>query len=147
MVTVLVVYHSMSGNTKAMAEAIAEGARKVEGVHAEAKPGLEADTEDLRNCGAVALGSPDYFSYMAGGMKDFFDRTYYPTQGELSDKPCVIFGNAGGTPDVVIECLQDMAQRFGLQEIAEPVGASGKPSEAVLGECRELGRALAEKVS
>ncbi|MFP3904284.1 MAG: flavodoxin family protein [Armatimonadota bacterium] len=147
MATVLVVYHSMSGNTKAMAEAVAEGAREVDVVDVNIKPGPEAGTQDLLDCDAVALGSPDYFSYMAGGMKDFFDRTYYPTQGELSDTPCGIFGSAGGTADVVIGCLQDMAAKFELSEIAGPVGGSGEPSEGVLRKCRELGRALAEAAS
>lgn len=141
---VLVVYHSMSGNTRQMAEAVAEGARSVSGTDVEVKEGLEATIDDLLQCDGVALGSPDYFSDMAGGMKDFFDRTYYPAQGKVTGKPCVIFGSAGGPPSVVIESLRKMAERFKLQEAAEPVGASGTPTEAVLEECRELGRKLAE---
>jgi len=98
----------------------------------------------LLECDGVALGSPDYFSDMAGGMKDFFDRTYYPAQDRVTGKPCVIFGSAGGPPSVVIESLRKMAEVFKLQEAAEPVGASGTPTAAVLEECRELGRKLAE---
>ena len=33
---------------------------------------------------------------MAGGLKDFFDRTFYPTQGSITDKPCGIFVTHGG---------------------------------------------------
>jgi len=127
-----------------MAEAVAEGARIVSGTQAEVKEGLEATIDDLLECDGVALGSPDYFSDMAGGMKDFFDRTYYPAQGKVTGKPCVIFGSAGGPPSVVIESLRKMAEGFKLQEAAEPVGASGTPTEAVLEEWRELGRNLAE---
>jgi len=141
---VLVVYHSMSGNTRQMAEAVAEGARSVSGTEAEVKEGLQATIEDLLECDGVALGSPDYFSDMAGGMKDFFDRTYYPAQDRVTGKPCVIFGSAGGPPSVVIESLRKMAETFKLQEAAKPVGASGTPTEAVLEECRALGRKLAE---
>ena len=141
---VLVVYHSMSGNTRQMAEAVAEGARSVSGTEAEVKEGLQATIEDLLECDGVALGSPDYFSDMAGGMKDFFDRTYYPAQDRVTGKPCVIFGSAGGPPSVVIESLRRMAEVFKLQEAAKPAGASGAPTEAVLEECRALGRKLAE---
>ncbi len=144
MAKILVVYHSMSGNTRQMAEAVAEGARSVSGTEAEVKEGLQATIDDLLQCDGVALGSPDYFSDMAGGMKDFFDRTYYPAQGNVTGKPCVIFGSAGGPSSVVVESLRTMAERFKLQEAAEPVGASGTPTEAVLAECRELGRKLAE---
>ena len=144
MPTVLVVYHSMSGNTRQMAEAVAEGARSVSGTEAVVREGLQATTDDLLACDGVALGSPDYFSDMAGGMKDFFDRTYYPCQGRLQGKPCVIFGSAGGPPSVVIESLRKMAARFKLGEAAEPVGSSGAPTAAVLQECRELGQRLTE---
>ena len=76
MAKVLVVYHSLGGNTKKMAEAVAEGARGVDGTEVTVRTGLEAGIDDLLGCDAVALGSPDYFSYMAGGLKDFLDRTY-----------------------------------------------------------------------
>ncbi len=144
MAKILAVYHSMSGNTRQMAEAVAEGARSISGMEVEVKEALAATIDDLLECDGVALGSPDYFSDMAGGMKDFFDRTYYPAQGKVTGKPCVIFGSAGGPPAVVIESLRKMAQTFKLQEVAEPVGASGTPTEAVRDECRELGRKLAQ---
>ncbi|MDP6438173.1 MAG: NAD(P)H-dependent oxidoreductase [Candidatus Brocadiia bacterium] len=91
-----VVFHSLSGNTRAAAEALAEGARKVAGTDVVVKDGLEATQEDLLSCGAIAVGTPDFFSYMAGGLKDFFDRTFYPTQGSVTDKPCGIFVTPGG---------------------------------------------------
>ena len=141
---VLVVYHSISGNTRQMAEAVAEGAHSVSGTEVVIKEGLAATIDDLLECDGVALGSPDYFSDMAGGMKDFFDRTYYPAQGEVTGKPCVVFGSAGGPPTVVIGSLRKMSERCKLKEVSEPVGASGTPTEAVLQECRELGRKLAD---
>src|SRR5512137_2438546 len=95
---VLVVYCSMSGNTKAAAEAVAEGARSA-GAQVVVKSGLEAQTEDLLNCGAVALGSYDAFSYMGGGLKDFLDRAFYPTQGKVTDKPYAAFVTHGGGGD------------------------------------------------
>ena len=83
---VLIVYCSMSGNTKAAAEAIAEGA-KTAGAQVTIKEGTVAQPKDLLLCDAVALGSYDAFSYMGGGLKDFLDRVFYPTQGEVTDKP------------------------------------------------------------
>lgn len=146
MTKILVVYHSLSGNTKAMAEALAEGARAVAGAEVSLKPGLEATVADLLGCDAVAVGSPDYFSYMAGGLKDFFDRTYYPSQGKVTGKPCACFGSAGGPPTVVLELLEKMCRAFKMRAIGS-VGCSGEPAEDIVQECRDLGRKLAEAAS
>ena len=143
MAKVLVVYHSLSGNTKKMAEAVAEGA-KAAGAAVAVKTGIEAGVDDLLGCDAVALGSPDYFSYIAGGLKDFLDRTYYPTQGKVTGKPAGVFASAGGPPAKVIGILQQALGWFKLKQVAEPVGCSGAPSAEALSGCKALGRALAE---
>ena len=73
---VLIVYHTQSGNTGAMAKAVAEGAKSVGGTQVVLKLALDTSLEDLLGCDAVAFGSAEYFGYMAGAMKDFFDRTF-----------------------------------------------------------------------
>jgi multimeric flavodoxin WrbA len=144
MARVLVVYHSLGGNTRKMAEAVAEGAGSVAGVEAVVRTGLEAGLDDLLSCDAIALGSPDYFGYMAGGLKDFFDRTYYPSQGKVAGKPAAVFASAGGPPEKVIGILQQALRWFKLQQVAEPVGCSGGVSAEAISDCKKLGRALAE---
>jgi multimeric flavodoxin WrbA len=144
---VLIVYHSLGGNTKKMAEAVAEGARAVAGAEVDVKSGLEADIDDLLACDAVALGSPDYFSYMAGGLKDFLDRTYYPSQGKVDGKPAAIFASAGGPAENILGILEQALGWFKLKRVADPVGSSGGVSAGALSSCKELGRALAEAAS
>lgn len=144
MAKILVVYHSLGGNTKKMAEALAAGAKSVSGTQVTVKTGLEATADDLLACDGVALGSPDYFSYVAGGMKDFFDRTYYPCQGKAAGKPAVAFASAGGPPTVVLKVLEQAIGWFKFKKAADSVGTSGSPSSEALSECKELGRKLAE---
>jgi len=144
MAKVLVVYHSLGGQTKKMAEAVAEGAGTVAGTRVSLKTGLEATVEDLLSCDGIALGSPDYFSYMAGGLKDFLDRTYYPSQGKVTGKPAITFGSAGGPPATVLRHLDQALEWFKLKKVADSVGASGSVAAETLAECRELGRKLAE---
>ncbi len=144
MARVLVVYHSLGGNTRKMAEAVADGARSVAGTEVTVKTGLEAGIDDLLACDAIALGSPDYFGYMAGGLKDFLDRTYYPSQGKVAGKPAVAFGSAGGPSDVILRCLDSALGWFKFRKVADDVGASGGVAAGVIVECKELGRKLAE---
>ncbi len=144
MAKVLVIYHSLSGNTEKMANEVGKGAKQVKGTEVIVKKALEAGAEDLLECDAIAVGSPDYFSYMAGGVKDFFDRVFYPTQGKVSGKPCVTFGSAGGPASVVLGCLEKMCFSWmKFKKASDSVGASGGISEEVLAECRELGKTLA----
>ncbi len=144
MAKILIVYHSLGGNTKQMAEAVAEGARGVAGTEVAVKTGLEATIDDLLTCDGVALGSPDYFSYMAGGLKDFLDRTYYPSQEKVAGKPAAAFGSAGGPPDNILKILDQALGWFKLKKVADSVGCSGKVSAGAVEACRTLGRKLAE---
>ena len=92
---VLVVYHTLGGNTEAAAQIVGEGIRSAGG-NAVVKRAADAGLDDFLSCGAVCFGTGDYFSYMAGMLKDFFDRTFYPSQGQVDDKPCGIFVTHGG---------------------------------------------------
>jgi flavorubredoxin len=141
--TVLVVYHSKSGNTKAAAEAVAAGAKEVEGTTVFIKEGLKATTEDLLSCDVIAVGTPDYFSYMAGGLKDFFDRTFYLAKEEVSDKPCGIFVTHGGGGRAV-ESVKNICKSFKFRIIGQPVLVKHKPDEKGTAALKDLGRRLAE---
>ncbi len=143
MAKILIVYHSLGGNTEAAAYAVAKGAESVEGTEVMLKKGLDADADDLRGCDGISIGTPDYFSYMAGGVKDFFDRTFYPTQGEVTDKPCVIFVTHGGGGSAK-DSVQKIARSFKFKEIASPVLVRGRPDSLSEEKLVEAGKTLAK---
>lgn len=141
---ILIVYHSMSGNTKAAAELVARGAQAVEGVRVQVKEGLKAGVKDLLSCSGIAVGTPDYFDYMAGGLKDFFDRTCYPTEGHVTGKPCAIFVTHGGGGKAV-QSVKTLCKRFKFKLVAPPVLIENMPrSKAAQKKLASLGKALAE---
>lgn len=70
---VLVAYHSMTGNTQRMAEAVAEGARAVPGTVVLLKRVGQVTADDLFSSDALIVGSPVYWSNMSGEVKTFFD--------------------------------------------------------------------------
>ncbi len=138
---VLVVYCSMSGNTKAAAEAIAAGAKET-GARVTIKTGTEAQSEDLRECDALALGSYDAFGYMGGGLKGFLDRAFYPTQGQVTDKPYAAFVTHGGGGKA-IQGIESIAQSFKFKQIATAVLIKGKPEGQSIADLKALGATLA----
>jgi NAD(P)H dehydrogenase (quinone) len=73
LVKVLVTYHSLSGNTERMAEAVVEGVKSVSGTEALLKRVGKVTADDLFTADAVVVGSPVYWSNMSGEVKTFFD--------------------------------------------------------------------------
>lgn len=138
---VLVVYCSMSGNTKAAAEAVAAGAREA-GAEVTVKSGVEAGPEDLLACDAAALGSYDAFSYMGGGLRDFFDRAFYATQDQVTDKPYAAFLTHGGGGKA-LQSIESIARSFKLDQAAEPVSVQGRPTGQAVTDLATLGAQLA----
>ena len=143
MVDVLILYYSRGGRTKAMADALAEGVGGVEGASATVKRVDYATVVDLVECNAVAFGSPNYFSYMAGLMKDFFDRAL-SIRNRVAGKPAAAFTSGGGTSDAALQSLERMINSFKLEKVADGVVSVGEPSKADLEKCRAMGAALAK---
>jgi len=143
MAKVLIVYHSQSGNTESMARAVAEGA-KAAGATVVLKKAPEANAEDIITCDVVAFGTPNYFGYMAGMVKDYFDRVWATVRDKMANKPYVTFGSRGGGGAQALESVERICDGLKMTRIAEAVMATRKPSDESLAECRELGKKLAK---
>lgn len=142
---VLIVYCSLSGNTKAAAEAVAEGVRTA-GAEAILKAGHEASAEDLIACDAVALGSYDAFNYMGGELKDFFDRAYAGMRDKVDGKPCGLFLTHGGGGRAM-RSLEALAQWLKLKQAVASVSLKGKPEGDATASLMSMGVNLAASVA
>lgn len=144
MTTILIVYHSQSGNTERMAEEVARGVRSIEGVKVNLKKAGEAVLDDLLNCDGLAVGSPEYFGYMAGMVKDFFDRTYYPARkAGMFKKPYVVFVSAGNDGAGALSHIERIGLGYPLKKVYNPVIAKGNVTDEILEACFELGQTIA----
>jgi len=147
---ILVVYHSQeAGNTKAMATLVAEGCKQVEGVEVKMVNTNDGrvDMDEVASADGLALGSPDYFSYVAGGMKQFFDDVLLATWAgkPVKGKPYVGFVTHGGGGSAV-KSLESLAKSCEFVKVGESVLSRGKPVGETIEAARELGRQLARKV-
>ncbi|PXX47461.1 NAD(P)H:quinone oxidoreductase [Undibacterium pigrum] len=113
--TILVLFYSRHGNTRKMAEFIAQGIESVPGcnarlrtvpavstvaeatasdVPAEGAPYVELS--DLKDCAGLAMGSPTRFGNMAAALKYFLDGTAADwLSGTLTGKPACVFTSTG----------------------------------------------------
>jgi len=144
-VAILVVYHSQTGRTKKMAEAIARGVNSIENASAALKKAMETTLDDLFGCDGLALGSPEYFGYMSGAIKDLFDRTYYQARGrkEIYKKPYVVFISAGNDGLGALRSIERICVGYQFKKVYEPVVAIGEIDETTLAQCEELGKVIA----
>jgi len=143
MAKVLVVYHSGTGNTKAMAQAVADGAKEVPGVEVVLKEAAQVFVDDLVDADALAFGSPTYFSYMAGVVKAIFDKAYL-SRSQIRGKPFAAFASGGGGEMKSVQSMESIAASCGLRKVCEGVAVGGMPTESESQDCRKLGTTLAK---
>ncbi|MCY3018750.1 MAG: NAD(P)H-dependent oxidoreductase [Planctomycetota bacterium] len=147
---ILIVYHSQQkGNTRRMAELVAQGCRETAGVEVAVVNVNEArvDMNAAERADAYAFGSPDYFTYMAGGLKQFFDDLCLADWAgkKVKGKPYVAFLTHGGGGGA-IKSIEAMGASFKLQQVAPSVVCQGAPTGAAVEQSIALGRALAQRV-
>ena len=152
MATVLVVYHSQDkGNTRVMAELVAEGCRSMDGVDVDLVNVNEerVSMEVVEKADGYAIGAPDYFSYPAGNLKQFFDDVYIAARDGLKfgGKPGCAFVTHGGGGRAA-EPLERLCKSTKLDLVAPVLLCQGAPeSEEDVAAAKELGRKLAERVT
>ncbi len=141
----LIVYHSQTGNTERMAQAVLEGASDpdIDGVEMRFLRASDAGVEDLLWANGLLLGTPENFGYMSGALKDFLDRTFYPVEGKIDNLPYAVFISAGNDGTGAVAAIQRIARGYPFREVHEPVIARGEVTEQDLERCRALGATLA----
>ncbi|MCD6680386.1 MAG: NAD(P)H-dependent oxidoreductase [Burkholderiaceae bacterium] len=149
----------MTGGTQQLAEALAEGALEERGTEVVSLRADQAHADDVLAAQAFVFATPENLASMAGMMKDFFDRTYYPVLGRIDGLPYATLVCAGTDGAGAARQVARIATGWRLKEIAEPlivvVGAQ-TPEQilapkrievAQLERARELGHALGAGLS
>jgi flavorubredoxin len=140
----LIVYASQTGRTANMASAVQRGAQRLgDDINTRLRHALSASLDDLLWANGLLIGSPENFGYMAGAVKDFLDRTYYPAQGLVSGLPYALFICAGNDGSGAIRSIERIAQGYPLNAVLPPQLVKGEPTAADLAECELLGETMA----
>ena len=107
---VLILYYSKGGNTRKLAEAIAEGAGQVDGVEAVLRHTREVEKDDFTSADGLILGSPVYFGTMAAQLKKVLD-DFIGVRKKMEDKVGAAFATAGDASGGK-ETLEDLMIQF-----------------------------------
>jgi flavodoxin I len=137
----VVVYLSTSGNTKAMAEAIVEGA-KSRNVDAVAVNFQEVRIEDVKAADAIAIGSSTFYYKMLPPMEKFIESL---EKAKLAGKVGAAFGSYGWSGEAPVMIAEKMRE-LGMNVIDPVLRIQYQPVEKDLDECKRLGKDIANKV-
>lgn len=145
MKNLLIVYHSQTGNTQRMAQAVLNGAtdKEIEGIEVRMLSAAQAGPSDLLWANGLILGTPENFGYMSGVLKDFFDRTFYAVEGKIAPLPYSVFISAGNDGSGALRSIERIANGYPFINVQPALICKGAPSPADLQDCTEMGQALA----
>jgi NAD(P)H dehydrogenase (quinone) len=153
MAKILIVYYTQSGNTKKMAESVAEGVNR-EGVEAVLEEVGKIEAQELLKYEAIIIGSPTYYGTMAAEIKKLLDETV-EFHGELDGKIGAAFASSanigGGNETTILDILNAMLIH-GMIIQGEPQGdhygpvAIGAPDSRARKQCVRLGAKVAKLV-
>ncbi len=149
----LIVYHSKTGGTRQMAEAAAAAAR--DEIETILKTATAAGPDDLLNADGYIFAAPENLAAIAGVMKDFYDRCYYPALGKIEGRPYAQMVCAGSDGENAARQTARIATGWRLKEVQPPliICTHAQTPEEILAEkvipegdlkkCRALGQAVA----
>ena len=137
---IAVVYWSGSGNTEAMAAAVAEGAKSA-GAVVDLFQVSEVDAAQAAGYDALALGCPAMGAEVLEEAE--FEPFYTALESKLGGKKLALFGSYGWGDGQWMRDWQERAENAGALLCQEGLMAHEVPDAAALADCEALGKALA----
>lgn len=155
MKTLLIIFHSMTGGTRQMAEAAAKTASSEPAVRVRLLHASETQASDLIDADGYIFATPENLAAISGMMKDFFDRAYYAALDQIAGRPYATFICAGSDGANAARQIERIVAGWRLKAIAPPliVCTDAQTPEAILRtkqidahdltRCAEIGATLA----
>lgn len=137
---VAIIYWSSTGNTEAMANAAADGAKA---------EGAEVSVFEVGDFSADKIGEFDAFAFGCPAMGDEvleeseFEPLFTECESKLENKKAALFGSYGWGDGQWMRDWEERCKDHKISLAAEPVICQEEPDEETLESCRALGKALA----
>jgi NAD(P)H dehydrogenase (quinone) len=153
---VLVLYYSKGGNTRQLAEAVAEGAGQVDGVEVALRHTKDVTRDEFAAADGLIAGSPVYFGTMAAELKQVLD-DFVGVRRKMENKIGAAFataGDASGGKETTMMSIIQALLIYGMIIVGDPLSATGHygtscvgaPDQKTAENGRQLGRRVAETV-
>jgi len=117
----LIVFHSMTGGARQMAEAVLRGATSESTIEAQLLRAPDARPEDVLQADGYVFVTPENLAAIAGMMKDFFDRTYYAALDRIAGRPYATLVCAGSDGQNAVRQIERICTGWRLKPVCEPI--------------------------
>lgn len=131
MKNLLIVYHSYTGGTAKMVKASAEAARSEKGTKVQILMAEDCEPMDMLAADGFIFATPENLAAIAGVMKAFFDRCYYPLLGKIEGRPYAAMICAGSDGENAQKQLERIATGWRLKKVIDtPIVCTHAQAEA-----------------
>ena len=121
MKTLLIVVHSRTGGARQMAEAAAQAACAEPDIRVCQRSATDATAQDVLAADGYIFAAPENLAALAGAMKEFFDRTYYPVLDRINGRPYALLISAGSDGSNAVRQVTRIATGWRLRQVTEPL--------------------------
>ncbi|MEP3466088.1 MAG: NAD(P)H-dependent oxidoreductase [Parasphingorhabdus sp.] len=154
MKNLLFIYHSYTGGTAQMVKAAAEAARAEKGIKVQILKAEDCQPIDMLAADGFVFATPENLAAIAGVMKAFFDRCYYPLLGKIEGRTYATMICAGSDGENALKQLERIATGWRLKKVIDtPIICTHAQTEAEilaqktidqkdLSRCAEVGATL-----
>lgn len=141
---VLVVHHTVSIGTAAIAESVADGLAidELASLEVTTLPALTAGAHDTLSATGVILLCPVNIGYLAGAMKHYFDQVYYPCLEATKSLPYAAVLHSNSDASGALRALEAITTGMQWRPVADPVVVTGDPDADTRAEISELASTL-----
>jgi len=115
----LIIFHSVTGGSEQIAQAVAQGARAETEIDVILRQAQHVQPEHLLTASGYIFIAPEMLGSLSGVMKDFFDRTFYQVLDELNGRPYAALICAGSDGQGALRQLEKIATGWRLKKVAE----------------------------
>jgi NADPH-dependent FMN reductase len=146
----------MTGGSRALARAAAQGASATNGVAIRLVAASDAGSKTLLDADAYLFVFPENLAAISGEMKAFFDRSYYPCLGQIQGRPYALIVCAGSDGSNAVRQAERIATGWRLRKAADSITvcthaqsvdailADKVIADSDLRQARDMGAVLAE---
>jgi hypothetical protein len=145
----LIVAHAPSENMQALVSALSEGAcdPEIDDVAVTVAEALKVTPEQVLACDGIILFTSENLGYMSGGLKDFFDRCYYPVLERKQGLACALVIRAGSDGTGTRRAIESIVTGLHWSWAQQPLTCRGAWQPEFLCQVRELGMGMAAGLS